>query len=274
MICIYHKNCSDGFGAALAVKTYADRNAIEVEFFPAMYGDTPPDVEGRHVVIVDFSYPRAVLESMALVSKSIIVLDHHKSAEENLEGLDYCIFDSSKSGAVLAWEHFLPTIPVPMLLQHIEDRDLWKFELADTKAISSGLRLLEMDFDEWSYYLDSNKLPELIATGTTILKYQDKLVKGAINKGFEMVLIGGVEVPCVNSTILASEIGHELSKDQPFAAVYFETLSERVYSLRSAEGRMDVSKIAKLYGGGGHKHAAGFTIKKPDITSYLDTEIE
>ena len=82
-LCIYHGNCADGFGAAWAVRAALK----DVEFFTGHYGDDPPDVTGRHVIMVDFSYKRPVLDRMAMAARSILILDHHKSAAEDLVGI-------------------------------------------------------------------------------------------------------------------------------------------------------------------------------------------
>src|SRR6478736_8978193 len=96
-LCIYHSPCYDGFTAAWVV-----RQAFpDAKFIGANYGDEPPDVRGKEVIVVDFSYPRDVLERMHEQAKSLLVLDHHKSAEKALEGLYYAKFDMSRSGAMM-----------------------------------------------------------------------------------------------------------------------------------------------------------------------------
>lgn len=56
-LCIYHKNCSDGLAAALILWRLWQG---EGDFIPMQYNDkTPlPDVTGRNVYIVDFSFSR------------------------------------------------------------------------------------------------------------------------------------------------------------------------------------------------------------------------
>ena len=80
-----------------------------------------------------------------------------------------------------------------------------------------------------------------------------------------MLGINGYAVPTVNSPILQSELGNYLCKDHPFAAFYHidKDLGE-VWSLRSDKndlGAVDVSEIAKSFGGGVHKNAAGFYLR-------------
>ena len=66
-ICIYHGNCADGFTAAWAVR----RRFPGVECIAGVYGAPPPDVRDKHVIMVDFSYKRPVLEAMSADAKTI-----------------------------------------------------------------------------------------------------------------------------------------------------------------------------------------------------------
>jgi len=259
---IYHKNCADGFAAALSAWIKFKDNA---EYIPCQYGDKPPDVTNKEVYILDFSFKRDVLISMNNFAKSLIVLDHHKTAEDDLKGLDFAKFDMEKSGAVLSWEYFHKG-NVPEFFLLIQDRDLWKWKRAGSKEISAALQMEPMIFENWHRFLDMDNLYELEVKGKIILEYQQYIVdKISRSDDLEMQTIDGHLVPCINTTSLISEIGNELSKNYPFSASYFETKDKRVYSLRSSENGIDVSIIAKKFGGGGHFHAAGFSIQKPEI---------
>lgn len=260
-ICIYHKSCADGFGAALAVKKHFDRLGQKCKYVAANYGDNPPKVDGMNVVIVDFSFPKDVLIKMENVAASIIVLDHHKTAEENLKGLKFCSFDMKRSGAMIAWNHFHGD-DAPMLIQYIQDRDLWKWELPNSEAVSAAIKMLPMDFSDWDRYLDDVHIKELISKGAVILEYQEQQVLRALDPSkIRMVEIEGYEVPMANTTTLVSEICGRMAENQPFAITYFDTPEDRVYSLRSrGNNACDVSLIAKSFGGGGHRNAAGFSI--------------
>ena len=137
-LCIYHGNCADGFGAAWVV-----RKALgEIDFHPGKYQEPPPDVTGKDVVMVDFSYKRPVLLEMAEKANSILILDHHKTSAEDLVDLPANViakFDMNHSGAMLTWEHFFPGQEPPPLLLHIEDRDLWRFALQNTRQIQASV---------------------------------------------------------------------------------------------------------------------------------------
>src|ERR1700685_2580125 len=114
-LCIYHGNCADGFGSAWVV-----RKALgDVDFFPGVYMTPPPDVAGREVVMVDFSYKRPALLEMAKTAETILVIDHHKTAAEDLASLPVpnidAVFDMEHSGAMLTWAHYFPDQEPPQL---------------------------------------------------------------------------------------------------------------------------------------------------------------
>jgi len=265
-ICIYHKACDDGFAAAYAV--WSAFCLDTVSFIPATYGEAPPNVAGAHVAIVDFSYKRPVLKEMAKTAETILVLDHHKTAQAELEGLgSECPnvtvqFDMERSGAVMAWNHFHPGQEIPELFKYIQDRDLWKKRLPCVDEFTAALRSYPQEFLIW----DQLDVKELIDDGIAIQRYYRMLVEGA-KQHFYMRDIGGYRVPVVNASLfMASEVAGELAEGNPFAAVYAEGENEVFWSLRSrAPDGLDVSEVAKKFGGGGHKHAAGFKVARPSI---------
>lgn len=268
---IYHGNCRDGFGAALAAWMVFGDSA---KYIPAQYGDSPPPVgSDDEVYILDFSYPRDQLLALSEKARRIDVLDHHKTAAEALRDLPdsleeddsnspnlFARFNMEKSGAVLAWEYF-HTRPVPRLMQFLQDRDLWRWEMLNSREVSAGIDLLHWDFEEWEEHL--HDVTELHVKGQIILVYQQKLVAQACSSVM-WESIGGHIVPVVNTGTLISEVCEELLRrnlNAPFAACRFDLSRFRVYSLRSRDGSdVDVSMIAKKDGGGGHKHAAGFRV--------------
>lgn len=282
-ICIYHSPCQDGFTSAWAIwKCWPD-----VEFVPGVYGQEPPDVTGKDVLIVDFSYKRAVLEAMGRTAKSITVLDHHKSAQEDLapwavhhnlmwpaqlRGADrslgvpiQALFDMEKSGAMLAWE-YAHRSPPPRLVQHVQDRDLWKFELDGTREIAADLFSWPYDFDTWSAQaamLENDELREVvIQRGQAIERKHHKDVAELLQMTVRSMIIGGREVRVANLPYtMASDGGNELAEwnRYEFGATYYDDKDgNRVFSLRSTPDGLDVSAIAVQYGGGGHARAAGF----------------
>lgn len=271
---IYHKNCRDGFGAALAAYHCLDERA---HYVACQYGEDPPSVEAdSDVYILDFSFSKLQLVKLAGECRSVVVIDHHKTALQQLLGIPtppapgavigahslYAMFDMQKSGAVLAWEYFNPEERVPELLYYVQDRDLWQWKLPCSREVSAGLEMLPMDFEAWQAYLrDTSGLAEI---GATVLRYKQTIVDAAL-KSVGAINLGGRTVLVTNTPVLISETCEAiLLKWGGVAGCYFDTAEDtRVYSLRSHDpDGPDVSEIAKKYGGGGHKHAAGFTVPR------------
>lgn len=287
-ICIYHGNCDDGFGAAWAVwKAFGD----SVQFVPGIYGNEPPDVADKNVLMVDFSYKRPVLEAMlqsgdVRQASTILILDHHKTAAADLAGLKFpedsydpatwrnkweafcewpvrAIFDMERSGAQITWDYLFDGAARPMMLEYIGDRDLWKFALGDrTRQFSAALRTYPMTFEVWDQIAaDADKL---LPEGKTVLRAHEANISKFLTDAY-YDNIGGFCVPVVNVPYhYASDTAHALlSKfpDAPFTACWFRRGDGIIqFSLRSDDNREDVSEIAKKLGGGGHRNAAGFQV--------------
>lgn len=250
MIIIYHANCNDGFCAAWLLH----RCFPDATYIPAHYGQEPPDVTGEDVIIADFSYKRDVLERMKTKANSLKVYDHHKTAEVDLKDLDYCLFDMSRSGAKIISDVFGI---VSWLVPYVQDRDLWTWALPNSREINAGLASYPLTFEDWDS-VERAGSARLILEGNTINRYEKKLIDLAVHNAREYVLSGAI-VLGVNSTVLFSDIASELAKGKPFGFAWFRRKDGKYqYSLRSEPNGEDVSLIAKCYGGGGHKHAAGF----------------
>jgi len=261
-ICIYHGNCADGFGAAWVFARHADRVH---DFHAGVYQTPPPDVEGRDVYLVDFSYKRAVVEQICEKATRVVLIDHHKTALEDLAPLIEskrieALTSLEKSGATLAWEWFHGHREPPQLLKHIEDRDLWRFALAGTREIQANVFSYPYDFDVWDELME-RPVNDLIAEGRAIERKHFKDVNELIGVTTRRMNIGGHNVPIANLPYIhVSDAAHALCKGEPFAGCYWDTPKGRVFGLRSTDEGLDVSEVAKMYGGGGHRNAAGFTI--------------
>lgn len=256
---LYHADCPDGFAAACAAWAHYGAGA---EYRAVRHGvPAPEDIDGRAVFLLDFAYPRGVLEGWRARASSLEVHDHHKSAREDLEGFPGATFDMAHSGCILAWRRFRGQAPPPRLFLHIEDKDLWRFELQGTREVIAALRSHPMDFETWQGFLAEGGVERLAAEGEAILRYEQRTVEGVIAAGTVFTELAGQRVPAVNACVLSSEIANrllQLHPGAPFAAVWFVNGEGREkWSLRSA-GDFDVSVIAQGFGGGGHRNAAGF----------------
>ena len=264
---IYHGNCYDGFTAAWVAWR---RFGGDIDTHPAQYGQAPPEVLGRDVYVLDFSYPRDVMLHMDELSRSMLVLDHHKTAKEACDGLGFCEFDMDRSGAGMAWDHFFGGKPRPWLVDRVEDRDIWRFKYGDsTQRVHAALTSHPMCFETWGA-ISVSDLEAIEAQGSAILRAMNQSIAKASKHARVLELeVGATRLHCVALNVPylnASETAHHLLEVYPDAELsitFFQIEDERwQYSLRSRKGGPDVSEIAKLYGGGGHANAAGFYADK------------
>lgn len=285
LVCLYHGGCIDGFGAAMAVKL-AHPHAELV----AAYYDRVPDYEslrGKGVIMVDFCYTPPVMQAISEVVRYMLVLDHHETAMRRMleyssgfdcwkiwsadtalimvNGNTQYRFDMTQSGAMMAWKHVYPNSKIPAVVAAIQDHDLHKFELRNTAEICAVLYSLPMSFAYWRTFFTSPRIYEgTLEQGAAILRYKRKCVEDTIKSSRGLCMaIGGHVVPVANVPYyLANDVANALSEEVPtlFAAVYADTSYGRKFSLRSTGEGMNVADIAMYYGGGGHAHAAAFTL--------------
>lgn len=263
----YHAHCYDGFGAAWAAREHFGDFATYV---PMDYHTGMPNEPqfGDTVYMVDYSRKRHELLELLDRGVFVTVIDHHKSAEYDLQGLSHerlrVYFDMTKSGALLTYEHMLPGREVPALIQHISDRDLWKFKLDETREVHAGLCSHPFDYDLWSEFAyNPERFEELKERGRVVLDYHQQLIPQFAQQARWMD-IAGFRVPVVNASHLFSEVPDYLLKQHPEAlfAAYRYYLGDGMIriGLRSRSD-FDVSEVAKQFGGGGHPQASGFVIE-------------
>jgi oligoribonuclease NrnB/cAMP/cGMP phosphodiesterase (DHH superfamily) len=287
----------DGFTAAWAIwKRWGDAP----EYVACNYGMQPPAVlVGKHVLIVDFSFPRPILDYMVneAGAASVVIFDHHKTAQADLEPFQFmerspggigpadvpemlcdlaelgrppiiALFDMDRSGAGMAWDFANSDgelrLSRPMLVDMVEDRDLWRFALGDgSKFLHLALTSGPATFDRWDQA--DRDIDGFVATGHAIAAYRDRLVDEIVERATVVVIADeyGVGVDCPYA--LASDVGHRLLEEWPdawFAAAIVRGEQTISYSLRSHDDRADVSVLAKNFGGGGHRNAAGFKVPR------------
>lgn len=287
---LFHHPCVDGMTAALAAYLAL---GDEATYLPVVNGGERQAIpDGSTVYFLDAAWPRAALLELA-TRCSVIVIDHHKSTMDELRDLpqlwgDYVMrgienapidgararFDMSKSGCVLAWEYFHPGQPLPHMFALIQDRDLWRFALEDSRAFGAYMQTQELGLlTARAIYQTlygpgqdgAHWLAHILGHGQTMLNQQDGMV-ARICKDAAMIEILGHRVPCVTTPVFQSEVGEELLRrfpDAPFASSWFQRGTQQVWSLRTRATGLDVSVIASLMGGGGHPGAAGFTLERP-----------
>ncbi len=272
VLCIYHKDCDDGFGAAYSIwKKLGDK----VEFYEGMYQKDPPDCTNRDVIVCDFSYKRPVMEKMVAQSRSFTWLDHHKTAIEDMKDFpwrpqDICITDTNRSGAGITADWLGNRTKI---IDFIEDGDLWRWKLENSLEFQAGLRSYPKDFTVWSTFENDFCIANLISEGKTILRYYNQKVDEVLKTAY-LCGTGDSSFYAVNaSPFIASTVANRLARmGNKLIGVSWCVNGESIdWSLRSSlkDGGLDVGIIAQYYGGGGHAQAAGFKTK-PSIYCPID----
>ncbi len=257
---IYHANCTDGFGAAYSAWKLLGNRA---EYHACKHGTPPPDVKNKNVVILDFSFNNATTKKMIEDAEGLLVIDHHKSAMVELHDISNTHFDMTKSGAMLSWEFFHPGKEPPKFIRYIQDRDLWTWELDYSKEFSAAFDMVPFEFEEFEKFEDDSVFDDAVKRGSYILAYSKTVVKKVCEKA-QLRKLDDKEVLVVNASHWMSEIGTRLAPDCDFAMIWYwdHDAKETKVSLRAFHDTVDVSEIAKKFGGGGHKKAAGFQLPK------------
>lgn len=264
---IYHSPCFDGTGAAWAAKRYIDSLGAEpggVHYCPMAYGEPLPEIpDGSDIMMLDYSRPREEMDALRARSTSLLVIDHHKSAQENLKDFPNTVFDMHHSGAYLTWDFFFPNKPCPSLLRYVEDRDIWVKKLPKTDEINAWIQSYPMDFAIWDKLADEIGQVAIVE-GAAILRFQKQKVQEICDHAICVSWGEYGTIPAVNTSCFMSDVGHELLIRYPeskFSCYYFDRPKDvRQWGLRSRSAEeCDVSVIAKGYGGGGHQTSSGFS---------------
>lgn len=293
-VCVYHNNCHDGFCCAYFVWSRIDRFGEKGIEYVAKNPSTQlndDDLEQfrlKNVLVVDLSFDRENLLKIKEVAKSLIVVDHHKTAMETLKDLDFAVFDMNYSGAGLLYKLYVeylnrftpghvPFRGLTNLIRYVQDRDIWKWELPNSKEINAYLQTIPFDFDTWYHveHLLDNDPENIISSGAAILATQNRMTKEIASNASLVDLyvspdkLSTVKARVVNCPVreLISMVGHEIVEEElakpeserAYVAVMYTIFPDGnvLFSLRSSRD-FDASVIAKSWGGGGHKSACGF----------------
>lgn len=305
---IYHDHCTDGFGAAFAAwRRFGD----DADYVPASYGGAinAPDwidlVDGRDMYILDFSYPRPVMELALAYASNVVWLDHHKTAfemwcgkyergmkaaqfEHRLDGANpvacHIELDDTRSGALIAWNYFHPGTDIPLAIQHIDDRDRWQFKMAGSKEFHAALASYKpWSFDKWYELLNDEHYNTLLTEGTAIRRAHEQNVQAIVNGARMPVEIKWWDINNTTKNSMstkglaatcppyaASDVGHELANQSgTFGLCWYMSRDGKIRCSLRSNGDYDVSAVAKAFGGGGHKNAAGFETDTTTLLGWL-----
>lgn len=294
MKCFYH-NDLDGRCAGSIVYRYEMINNEEdfvytkEDFFEVDYiMDLTPYIEkieyGEKVYFVDYSFTNKtkwILDLLLSKKCNIIWCDHHKSSLELIKSfpeLRYIngIRDDRYSGALLTYwylylqdKYFIDNNrlldEIPMQIRYVDDYDCWKSNLGDnTTFFKLGIETKDYDALDriWDdFYIFSESLSLLIDKGKAIKQYIDKDHEQYRNQYAYESIIDGHKALVINRKTNSWIFGEKI-KEYPIVCVWAFNGEKYSYSIYSEDKSIDCSKIAEVYGGGGHKGASGFSADK------------
>jgi len=265
---IYHgRNCPDGFAAALAAWLFY---AGQAEFLALDHGDVKsladlPAPDGRAVYVLDFSFAEHILRGIDERAAKLVLLDHHQSAAEQLAGFvcrsGVVHFDSSQSGAHLAWAFFHPQQPLPDLVRFVEDRDIWVWQYPDSAGFLAALDMEPFDFARWQAIarFDAAQQAAFIERGRAMDAKFNKLAE-QIGENAQSLTFNGITGLMVNAPgIFHSQLGDLLSqKSGTFALLWTVDKTGVVKCGLRSQRPFSCIALAQSMGGGGHAQACGF----------------
>jgi len=272
IIVLYH-NDLDGFGAAWAAwKKFGNKaDYISIQY-KGEKNVLPKGLENKELYLVDLCFDGDTMERLLNENKKVVVIDHHIGRKDEVKiSTDY-LFNVDNSAAVLSWKYFHPPLTrkwgvhpfkkIPRILRVIEDMDIWKFKIAHTRELLVSLDTDGFNFLKWNKiandFESAQKRKKYIDEGRAIVKYQDNLIKKIFGYG-EKAIFEGHQVFAVNSPILESEIGNYISEKKKIIGLVWSYRNGLFKGSLRNSGEINLSELAKKYGGGGHRSAAGFT---------------
>ena len=280
VICYYHDDMDGMASAAIVKKRYPQAVLIRCQ-----YGTDIVFEEGYDTcIVVDFSFPKKDMEKLNESHTNFCWIDHHKSAKEDLKDLwEWTEVDGirrlDKAACELTWEHFYPNEECPKIIQHIGDVDMWKFELENSKEIVEALYLIVSEPEDLIFDFD---LSELYKTGYILVSAKERRCEAYFKKGGKCRLRADPNLDkrafydnCYGinaSSDISDACAYAMEQGYNICVDFFFVNDKWIISLRS-KGDLDVSEIAKNYGGGGHKNASGFeyTGNILDIIEFIKT---
>ena len=262
---IYHGQCPDGFAAALCAWLYFEGRG---DYIPMTHAQALPDLTGKQVYMLDIAFSRTKMERATQEAASLVVLDHHQSASDDLHGLacrcGKISFNFAQSGARMAWEYFHSGKELPALIKHVEDRDLLQWLHADTAPYLASLDVGPYHFHRWAgiMKMPEHKFAEFMARGKAMHAQTVKLARTLAQDARDITVLGITGRVANAPNVLHSAVGEELLKEcSTFVMLWcLEEEGTRIkVGLRAGPG-FDTIPIARAFGGGGHPYASAFRL--------------
>lgn len=286
---IYHKNCQDGFSSLMVLlksKLLSKDSIIYHDIPSTTY--PPKNIDNKNIIIMDVAYKYDVLREIFERANQVTFIDHHVSIREDVIELSKkygnrvkIIYDINECGASLTWKYLFKNKKLPLFIRYVRDNDIGTWKIPNTKPFIYSLRV-KYDIDlkkdivkKWMELFDDNIVKKLVKIGKIYEEYAESLLdenvrkyslelfpseiifkefrKNFIKSGqYRVAVICGNG--CPSSSLLGNKIMETVNCD--FAVLWTYNMEKKEYIISFRSKYVDVSVIAQLFGGGGHKLAS------------------
>lgn len=307
---MYHGADLDGILSGVIAHRYLHPNNDEVHLFPMDYGDKIPALFEankniyRDIYMIDFTNKDVLADE--LINRKITLIDHHKTAIEDVREKKYPIKTYLIEGvaACRLTFQFFTNINYPLLEREqyayreldfeplfvtlAGEYDIWdhrspfamplNFGIAEDMTFANVAEVYNLTqycpaahFDRDGEKVNADKtLTTLVEKGSAVLNF----IKGTSDRlnGGVPIKIGGYEGVAFNTHIRSSNIS-DVIKDNKVIMVWGikddpSTVTVSLYG----DPEKNLHLIAKKFGGGGHPGACGFQMEVNKFISYLNLQ--
>lgn len=299
---IYHEGCPDGFSGYF-IATLSNRLTSDVIVAGSSPHNTRPpnNIKGADIIIIDVAFSRDVLETIIKEAKSVVFIDHHISIKNDVQALyeKYnksdnikIIYNESCCASLLAWHYFFGDKKMPIFLKYINDNDIGEWKYPKTKPFMMAFNIYyrkdtkRNNIENWHTLLDKKRVSKLVKIGQYMSIYNEHIISINVEKhtlkkfpsqkvydmspeNFNKLGQYTVAVFCGHNCPSVTEIGNEALKrfqHLDFCMLWVYNLDKKQYIISMRSKKVDVQKIAKIFGFGGHKGAAAFSIYSNKLT--------
>lgn len=234
----------------------------------------------EQVFMVDYSL-EPFSDMLKLADMCVLTwIDHHQTAidELNASGAGARIWGKRKVGLAaceLTWMHLHPEKRMPISVWLLGRYDVWDHVNSDVLPFQLGMRMYEAadprhpgSKEFWGRFLDGNTvgydpiIAEVCEEGNIILDYQHTQDRDAAKALQRPVVFEGMRCLSFNARRANGKPFREAAKEHDAIVSYWRDRDGKwivsLYNTDSTPAHVDLGDIAKSYGGGGHKGAAGF----------------
>ena len=290
MIVIYHSRDLDGYSSgAIVKKKFPDAILFGFDYgqdLESIMGDISGSTLSEHnVIMID-----VVLEEMsdmfalAKKCKSLTWIDHHLSAIRKYEAVKdqapgnfIAVLEDGIAACEGGWKYLFPNEKMPRAIELLGQYDTWRnkdkekwemqilpfqygMRLKCNSAQSFPMELLDGPLHQSPTSPVDKMVERVIQNGHIILEYQAKINETQCKKAFEFEF-EGLRAICLNGGGFSSDVFksvYDESKHDVMMPFQFDG-KQWIFSMYTTKD-LDLSVIAKKWGGGGHKQACGFQV--------------